>query len=742
MGQITVDGTVKDAISGERLLFASVFNEASGIGTVTNEYGYFSLTIPLDTVEITINYLGYKPKVILIHKGNVNDVKFNLQQESNEVGVVVINVKRTPQEELHKSTQMSAIKIPMKDIRNIPSIGGETDVIKVIQLMPGVQKGGEVGTGMYVRGGDVDQNLVLLDEAPVYNIGHLFGFFSVFNQDAVKDMTLYKGAFPSKYGGRLSSILDIRMNEGNVNEFHGKGGIGLLSSRLMLEGPIKKDKGSFMIAGRRTYIDQVFKWIGSLMPYYFYDINAKLNYEINSKNHLYISTYVGDDLLRFDQSELEEDALFNFGFTLGNVTGTARWNRVINDRLFVNYSLIYTNFDYNITGKFEDNSLFISSSINDYGTKADFEFFKNSKHKLKYGALAVFHQFRPNIINSQGDVEEFVSTDRGDFLGTLETGAYFQHIYSPDSSKWDFRTGLRLSGANVKEKNYGGIEPRLSVKYDLDSNSNLKLSYSMMRQYMHLVSSSTVALPTDLWYPVTNSVKPQVSHQAAAGYSYFHPKLKTQFSVETYYKYMTNLTEYKEGANLLLNDDFESELLQGNGDSYGLEFLIKKDLGHWNGWIGYTLSWSKRYFDALNGGDPFFAKYDRRHNLSVVQNLKLSKTWSFGGVWTFSSGARFTPQTGLFGMPNAALTGVDWIPVYSKRNSVSMSSSHRLDVNFVWKSKDLEKFRGEWHFGAYNVYNRATPWRIEVEEDGNGGFKYVQPGLFGFIPSVAYNFEF
>ncbi len=369
MGQITVDGTVKDAVSGERLLFASVFNEASGIGTVTNEYGYFSLTLPLDTVEITINYLGYQPKVMLIHKANVNDVEFNLQQESNEVGVVVINVKRTPQEELHKSTQMSAIQIPVKDIRNIPSIGGETDVIKVIQLMPGVQKGGEGGTGMYVRGGDVDQNLVLLDEAPVYNIGHLFGFFSVFNQDAIKDMTLYKGAFPSKYGGRLSSILDIRMNEGNVTEFHGKGGVGLLSSRLMLEGPIKKDKGSFMIAGRRTYIDQVFKWIGSLMPYYFYDINAKLNYEINSKNHLYISTYVGDDLLRFDQSELEEDALFNFGFTLGNVTGTARWNRVINERLFVNYSLIYTNFDYNITGRFEENSLFISSSINDIGSK-------------------------------------------------------------------------------------------------------------------------------------------------------------------------------------------------------------------------------------------------------------------------------------------------------------------------------------------------------------------------------------
>ncbi len=742
--QLVVSGTVTDKSSGEALLFASVFNNKTGVGTVTNEYGFFSLNIPLDTAEVTLNYLGYKPKTIVVHKGNIGSLDFSVEKESNEIGTVTINVKHTPQEEIHNSTQMSAIKIPIKDIKYIPSLGGETDVIKVVHLMPGVQRGGEGGTGMFVRGGDADQNLVLLDEAPVYNIGHLFGFFSVFNQDAIKDMTLYKGAFPAKYGGRLSSILDIRMNDGNLKEIHGKGGVGLLSSRLMLEGPVLKDKGSFMIAGRRTYIDQMFKWIGSFLPYYFYDVNAKFNYKINDKNHLYLSSYVGNDLLRFDQSDLQEGGLFNFGFTLGNITGTARLNRVINDRLFANYSLIYTNFDYNINGKFDENSLYISSAINDYGFKADYEFFKDRNNKFKYGGTTVFHQFRPNIVNSEGEeLEEFIESTKGDFIGTLESGLYFQHIYKKDSSKWEFRNGLRLSSANVKNKNYGGIEPRVSSKYELDSNSNLKFSYSLMRQYMHLVSSSTVALPTDLWYPVTELVKPQTSHQVAAGYSYFLQKLKTQVSLEAYYKYMMNLTEYKEGANLLLNSDFESEILQGNGETYGLEFLVKRDEGRWNGWVGYTLSWSKRFFDELNGGKWFYARYDRRHNISVVQNYKLSKRWHVGAVWVYSTGSRFTPQTGLYAMPNASLTGIDWIPVYADRNSVQMSASHRLDINFVWKSKDTKHFKGEWHFGAYNVYNRAAPWRIEVAQDEEtGGFKYVQPGLFGFIPSIAYNFQF
>ncbi len=741
--QLTVSGIVTDDNSGEKLLFASVYNEKSGLGTVTNEYGFFSLSLPMDTVKITLSYLGYIPKTFLVSKGNISELKFTLSKASTEVNTVTINVSRTPQEEIHKSTQMSAVKIPIKDIKYIPSIGGESDVIKVIQLMPGVQKGGEGGTGLYVRGGDVDQNLVLLDEAPVYNIGHLFGFFSVFNQDAIKDITLYKGGFPSKYGGRLSSILDIRMNDGNINEFHGRGGVGLLSSRLMLEGPLLKNKGSFMIAGRRTYIDQVFKWIGSFLPYYFYDVNAKFNYKINGKNHLYLSTYSGNDLLTYNQSDVIENSRFNFGFTLGNITGSVRWNQLISDRLFANYSIIYTNFDYNINTQFgEEYSLYILSAINDYGGKADWEFHKNKNHTFKYGAMSIFHEFRPNIVNSQGELMEYVESNKGDVLDALESGFYLQHIYRLDSSSWEFRSGIRFSTANVKDKNYAGLEPRFSTKFKINDNSNLKFSYSLMRQYMHLVSSSTVALPTDLWYPVTSLVKPQTSHQLSGGYSWFLRNIKTHLSIESYYKLMQNLTEYKEGANLLFNAEFETELLQGNGDSYGLEFLLKRDEGRWNGWVGYTLSWSRRFFDELNEGNIYWAKYDRRHSVSVVQNFKITNRWNFSSVWVYSSGSRFTPQTGLYAMPNASLTGIDWIPVYTSRNSVSMSPSHRMDINFVWQSKETKKFRGEWHFGAYNLYNRATPWRIELETNDNGGFKYIQPGLFGFIPSIAYNFDF
>jgi len=740
--QITVSGTITDRESGEQLLFVSIYDEGTGIGTVSNEYGFFSLTIPTDSAFINIEFLGYAIKSFEVNKNNLNDLDFSLKKESTEIEVVELNFKRTPQEEIHNSTQMSTIKISIKDIRNIPS-GAEADIIKVIQLMPGVQKGGEGGTGIYVRGGDVDQNAVLLDEANIYNIGHLFGFFSVFNQDAIKDMTLYKGAFPSTYGGRLSSVLDIKMKEGNNNKIHAKGGVGLLSSRLMIEAPIKKNRGSFMIAGRRTYIDQVFKWAGSLLPYYFYDLNAKLNYKINEKNHIYFSTYIGNDVLNFQQSDIEENGLFNFGFTLGNVTGSIRWNRIINDKTFANYALFSSKFDYNINGNVEGNSLYISSAINDYGAKFDYQYFKSKQHTLKYGGTGVYHQFRPNVINSQGgEIEDILESDKGDILGTFETGIYFQDVYKPDSSKWEFRLGLRISSVTVKDKMFAGIEPRISGKYNINANSNLKFSYSHMRQYMHLVSSSTVALPTDLWYPVTENVKPQTSHQVATGYSYFVKNIKTHISIEAYYKYMTNLTEYKEGANLFLNSNFQEDLLQGSGDSYGMELLVKKDEGIWNGWIGYTLSWSNRYFDELNNGDPFYAKYDRRHNFSIVQNLKLSKRWSIGAVWVFSTGSKFTPQVGLYAIPNASATGVNWIPQYAKRNSVSMSATHRLDVNFVWKSRSSKKFKSEWHFGAYNLYHRASPMRIEIAKEENGDYKYVQPGLFGFVPSIAYNFEF
>lgn len=738
---ITVSGSIKDE-NGEALSYASIYIEGKSGGTTSNEYGFFSIEIPDTTVKLMVSFIGYAPFQIDLSKGNFSGLEIRLEPDLQKLDDVVISVEKGQQEQRHNSTQMSRINIPMKQLMRIPSLGGETDILKVVQLMPGVQKGGEGGTDMFVRGGDADQNLVLLDEAAVYNLGHLFGFFSVFNADAIRDMTLIKGAFPGQYGGRLSSVLDIRMKEGSDQKFHGAGGIGLLSSRLTLEGPLGK-KASFMLSGRRTYIDQVLKLVKFNLPYYFYDFNGKFNYKISEKDRIYVSAYLGNDVLSVsEQAETEEgsESPLDFGFTLGNTTATARWNHIYNDKLFSNLTLITTNFAYDIRGDFIGNSIFISSKIFDIGGKFEFDHYLNSKWRLKYGLSVINHQFRPNIISTEGDISSLISSNEAPKTNTLENGIYIQGYYDLNT-RWKLSGGLRLSGAVVPNKLYVAPEPRIAARYKIDEKNNLKASYSRMMQYMHRVSSSTVALPTDLWYPITQGVKPQSSDQLAIGYSRYESKLKTTFTAEAYYKGLYNLTEYREGANLVLNDDFESELLQGTGKSWGFDFLAKKDEGKLNGWISYTLSFANRQFDELNDGNTFWAKYDRRHNFNVVANYDINKKWSVSAVWVFSSGARFTPLIGQYVMPDASLTAVEVVPIYAERNSVSMSASHRLDVNFVRKSIKDKKYRGEWHFGAYNLYNRATPYRIDVTLTENG-YEYTQPGLFGFIPSVAYNFKF
>ncbi len=754
---ITISGTLSDAKTGEALLFANIYIDGTNIGATSNEYGFYSITIPKDQIEgrelvLVVSYTGYQTKKVTLEKNT--SIRYDIKMESEAINfeeAIITGTKGKEKKEV-TSTQMSAIRIPMKNITTIPALGGETDVIKVIQLMPGVQGGGEGSTGMFVRGGDADQNLVLLDEATVYNIGHLFGFFSVFNSDAIKDITLYKGAFPSKYGGRLSSILDVKMKEGNLNEFHGKGGIGLLSSRLTLEGPLVKDKGSFTIAGRRTYIDKVFKTVGQNVPYYFYDLNLKANYKVSDNDRLYFSTYFGNDVLKFDENDIPEEERdssttgFGFGFTLGNITNTLRWNHIFNDKLFANTSLIHTKFDYDIFGKFLNNNILIKSNVRDLGVISNFDYYRSATTKIIFGASATEHIFRPNIVSTAGEISDFLKSSEGKKQNVLEYGLYggVEKSFKDDLYKINF--GLRFSGAAVEEKFYFSPEPRLAIRRRLNEFSSIKASYSFMKQYMHRVSSSSISLPTDLWYPITKNVKPQYANQMALGYFHLFDRKKVNFSAELYYKWMNNLIEYREGANLILNDNFEDELLSGSGDSWGAEFLVKKDVGNLSGWIGYTLSWATRDFDELNGGKTFWAKYDRRHVISVVGIYKLSKQWTFSAVWTYSSGARFTAQLGQYAVPNASFSGVDLVPVYSERNEISMSPSHRLDINFVHLSRRKNKerrFQGEWHFGAYNVYNRATPYRIEIKPLESGvGFKYTQPGLFGFLPSLAYNFKF
>jgi hypothetical protein len=747
----TISGSLTDKDSGETLIFASVYVEGTNVGVTTNEYGFFSLTVNQDAIAgdhfiVVCSYLGYPSVKFDVPK--VDSFVLNAAMSANTelLGAAEVEAIQSQHKEVINSTQMSSVRIPMKDIGYIPSLGGETDIIKVVQLMPGVQGGGEGGTGMFVRGGDADQNLVLLDEATVYNIGHLFGFFSVFNSDALHDMTMIKGAFPANYGGRLSSILDIRMKDGHNQTIHGTGGIGLLSSRLTLEGPIVKDKSTFLISARRTYIDQVFKLTGQVLPYHFYDLNAKLNYRLGANDRLFFSSYLGNDILRFDGDDVgEEESVFGFGFTLGNVTSTLRWNHIYNDRLFSNLSLIHTKFNYDISGKFDSNNLLIKSDVRDIGLKADYDYYPANGRHIRYGGQIIEHIFKPNVVNTAGEISEFLASREGDQLNNLEWGVY-------GNAEEDFRDGLfklsagvRVSGSFVKDKAYAGIEPRVSGRYSLTEFDALKLSYSRMKQYMHRVSSSSVSLPTDLWYPVTAGVAPQRSDQIAAGYSHLFESIGTYVEFEAYYKWLNNLIEDREGANLILNDNFENDLLQGKGKAYGLEFLVRRDEGKLTGWIAYTLSWATREFEDLNNGKPFWAKYDRRHSVAVVSTYKLSKRWTISAVWVYNSGSRFTAQVGQYLLPNASLTGFEIIPLYTERNAVSMSPSHRLDLNFVLgpRPEKKRKFTSEWHFGGYNIYNRATPYRINIEPADQGiGYKYVQPGLFGFIPSVAYNFSF
>ncbi len=744
----TISGYLTDATSGEALLYANIYLKNTTTGVNTNEYGFYSIDIPMDeSVTVVYSYVGYQSLEKVVQQNQANTINIALETAGTDLAEVeVVATREDSGKEEIRSTQTSTIHIPLEQIRTIPSLGGEVDIIKVIQLMPGIAKGGEGGTGMFVRGGDADQNLVLLDEATVYNIGHLFGFFSVFNPDALKEVSVIKGGFPAQFGGRLSSVLDVRMKEGNNKKWRVEGGIGLLSSRLTVEAPIIKDRASFLISGRRTYIDKVLKAVEVPLPYYFYDLNAKINYKISDKDRLFFSAYFGDDVLKYDEnSALEEadiDFDLGFGFQLGNFIQTLRWNHIYTPKLFSNLSIIHTAFNYNIRGNIENNSVLIKSEIEDIGVKMDFANYQSEKTKIRFGSQMILHRFRPNILRAEGDVAEFVEDRQGAFSNTLEVALYGNYEFQA-TEKLKLSAGLRMTGARVVARTYANPEPRISANYLLNDRQSFKLSYSRMTQYMHRVSSSTLALPTDLWYPVSKNVRPQKSSQIAGGFHQYFEKSKMNLSLEAYYKSMKNLIEYKEGSNLILNDDFEDLLLQGDGKSWGLEFLLRRQSGKINGWIGYTLAWSRRHFDQLNEGEKFWAKYDRRHSLSVVANWDLSKKMTFSAVWEYASGARFTPLRAQYFFPNAALTDLEIIPVYSKRNEFQLSPSHRLDVNLVIRNKARKRYRTEWHIGAYNVYNRATPYTIRVRLDENtGALKYEQPGLFGFLPSIAYNFKF
>jgi hypothetical protein len=658
---------------------------------------------------------------------------------------VVITAVKDKNQETVSSTQMSSISIPVEQIRYVPTIGGETDVIKVLQLMPGVKRGGEGQNTMLVRGGSGDDNLILLDEAVVYNVSHLFGFFSVFNNDALKDVTMIKGGFPSQYGGRLSSVMDIRMKDGDMQNYHVDGGIGLLSSHITIQGPIKKDTCSFILSGRRSYIDQVFRaaYKQDILPYFFYDATLKLNYKINENNRLFYSAYIGDDVLRPPKND---SSLFDGGFRMGNFTTTARWNHIYNQKLFSNLSFIHTRFRYDVEASIPGNSFLAKSRIADFGLKYDFTYFKSTENTLRFGFLGTFHGFRPNVVNTAGTISDIIRSREGELVVNFESGLYIQQelkVRDNLNVSYGFRQSF-LIGSDVF---YTSPEPRGSVTYLFNENQSVKLGYSRMTQYLHLVSSSAIALPTDLWYPVTKKVKPIYSNQIAAGYNHNFPKLKTIASIEVYYKHMRNLIEYREGAVLVLNDNYENELIEGQGESYGMELFLQRNAGRFTGWIGYTISWTTRQFDEINNGKKYYARYDRRHDLSFVGTCEITKRFIISAVWVYSTGQRFTPVIGYFLMPNSSTTNVNTLPIYGERNGTVLPAAHRMDISFIIKSREKAnrkwmKWQGEWSFGAYNLYNRAQPYRVEVQSNDDGSLKYVSRGLFGFIPFISYNFRY
>ena len=712
----TISGYITDASNAEALIGANVvFDLENQKGVITNNEGFYTLSVPAGKISLVFSYVGFTSQQVEVELSENTQLNIKLKPSFNKLNEVVVTSDRFVLEEELQNTSIGTIQLTPKEVEILPALGGEVDIIKVAQLMPGISRGAEGTTGLYVRGGTDDQNLITVDDATIYNAGHLFGFFSIFNNDAVQDVTLIKGGFPAQYGGRLSSVMDIKLKKGDFNTWNGKGGIGLLSSRLTVDGPIIKDKLSIMVSGRRTYIDQVLKVAEQLelteegdLPYHFYDLKGKISYKLNSENSIYFSTYVGDDVFDFsrtgDDDNMTEqtdstatESERSFGFRLGNITSTLQWDHIYNKRLFHNIAIINSRFDYDIVAGFRKNSILVRSLIEDYGFKADWEYFYSSDIHLRWGLNMTTHVFRPNLVNTSGAVADFLDSSQGEHIVNQEIAIYAgnEHIIN---SKWSGDYGFRISSSIVEGAFYAGLEPRMIAKYTIDNLNSAKLSYTFMRQYMHRVSNLSFTLPTDLWYPITRNVKPQESHQIAAGYLTGIEKWNISISTELYYKTMTNLIEYREGAMIFLNDDFEEELITGKGEAYGAELLIRKKVGKFSGWIGYSLAKATRSFKELNRGVSYSARYDRRHDVSLVANFDISDRFAFSMIWVYSGGSRFTPQNGQYFIPNPSLSGIELVPLYTDRNEITLASTHRLDFNFILKNKPTKWFSSEWHF--------------------------------------------
>lgn len=751
--RVTLSGYVYDAKSGETLNGVNIqVSNSEDSFSQTNSYGFFSLTLPADTYEFIFSRVGYQTyrQQIVIEADSTLHVEL---QEGERIDEVVVSQMSARNNIINP--QMGVANVSIQDIKRVPVLMGEQDVLKTIQLLPGVMSGGEGSTSFYVRGGAGDQNLVLLDEAIVYNASHLFGFFSTFNSDAIKDVNLYKGGSPAQYGGRLSSVLDISMLDGNNKRYGAEGGIGLIASRLKLEGPIVRDKGSFMLSGRRTYADMFLKLSKdpdiNRTRMFFYDLNLKANYRIDERNTVFASGYFGKDLLGYYD-------LFDFDW--GNATATVRWNRVFGNRLFSNTTLVYSDFNYNVNLGREEVNFRISSNISNTNIKQDFQFVANNNHTLRFGLNGLFQRISPSKISA--DESSSVNSLQFDRRQGLELAGYVSHEWRPREDL-NVIYGLRLSSfllfgpgtfhtydadgdvvdAHLYEVNelvqrYIHLEPRLSISYELGQNNSVKASYNRNTQNLHQLSNSTSALPTDAWVMSSNNIKPQIADQLAVGYYQNLDNNRYEVSIETYYKDMRNQIDYRDAADLQANEFIESELLFGIGRAYGVELYARKRSGKLSGWLSYTLSRSERQFDNIDNGRWFAARQDRTHDLSAVAIYTWSPRWSLSSTFVYGTGNAVTFPSGRYQVDGQNL----WY--YTERNGYRMPDYHRLDLGVTWEGDSEKRFQSSWTFGIYNVYNRKNAYIIDFREsESNLNLtETYRIALFGIIPSVTWNFKF
>jgi hypothetical protein len=780
--RFTLSGYVKDAQTGEYLIGANVYIKELLKGTSTNQYGFYSITIDKGDYTLVASFLGYKEFSQPVKLDKNIRINIELQDAAFITKEIVITGER--EDKNIQSTQMGKVDLDVEKIKTLPAFMGEVDLLKTIQLLPGVQSAGEGNSGYYVRGGGPDQNLILLDEAVVYNASHLFGFFSVFNADAVKNVSLTTGGMPAQYGGRLASVLDISMKEGNMKEYHAEGGLGFIASRLTVEGPIVKDTSSFMISGRRTFIDlflrEPFVAEGSAAEgnsYFFYDLNAKINYRLSDKDRLFISGYFGRDVFSFKSRETG----FRAKIPWGNATASARWNHLFNEKLFMNTSLIFSDYNFSFEAEQQQFNFKLYSGVRDWNGKVDFNWFPSIMHNVKFGVNYTYHTFTPSTVEARSGETEFdlgeviklyshegaaYINDEWDITDRFavnvglrytyfnQVGPFSRYILNPDREVVD--TIKYGKGESVQL--YQNIEPRFSSKFTINKKSSVKASVTQNYQYIHMASLSSTSLPTDVWVPSSTRVKPQIGWQYAAGYFRNFKDNLWETSVEVYYKEMKNQVEYREGAqpDEDIRNNQDNNFVFGDGWSYGVEFFVKKAKGRFNGWAGYTISWTDRKFPDLNGGKTFPAKYDRRHDFSIVLTYELNSKWTFGVTWVYATGNALTlPQSRLFlngpidlGQLSADDANPPQIYVeYGERNSYRQPSYHRLDISATFTGKKRKRWQSSWNFSVFNVYNRYNPYFIYFNSSFDENTNQIklqakQVSLFPVIPSVTYNFKF